>query len=54
MTRDAQIEAAASIEEEIPAGDPIAIGSFGGRQPEIREPVLDIGRAHAGRARIGG
>ncbi len=52
--RDAEIEAAASVEDEIPGGDPIAIGSFGGREPEIREPVLDIGRAHALRARIGG
>ena len=34
--RDAEVEAAASVEDEIPAGDPIAVGSLGGRQARGR------------------
>ena len=45
--RDSQVEAVASVEDEIPRGDPVAVGSFSGCQSQRCEPVLDIGRAHA-------
>ena len=51
---DAEVEAAASVEDEIPGGDPVAVGSFGGRQAQVREPAsTSAGRTLAG-ARIGG
>ena len=50
----AEVEAAASVEDEIPGSDPVAVGSFGGGQAQVREPAFDIGRAHARGARIGG
>ena len=52
--RHAKVEAAASVEDEIPAGDPITVGSFGGRQAQLREPAFDIVRADALGAQFGG
>ena len=42
--RDAEIEAAATVEDEIPAGDPIALGPLDGLEAQVGEPALDVGR----------
>ena len=52
--RHAEIEAATTVEHEIPAGDPVTIGSLDGLEAQVGEPALDVGRAHHGRARVGG
>ena len=52
--RDAEVEAAASVEDEIPGGDPVAVGSLDGLEAQVGEPALDVGRAHGGGAGVGG
>jgi hypothetical protein len=52
--RDSEVEAATSVEDEIPGDDPVAIGSLGRGQGEAREPALDVGRADGQQARFGG
>ena len=49
-----QVESAASIKHEIPAGDPIAVGSFDRVKAQVGEPALDVGRLHRGGAVVGG
>ena len=50
----AEVEAAAAVEHEIPAGDPIALGPLDRLETQVGEPALDVGRAHGGRAGVGG
>jgi hypothetical protein len=44
--RHAEIEAATTIEHEIPAGDPITIGPLDGLEAQVGKPPLDVGRVH--------
>ena len=52
--RHAEIEAASAVEHEIPAGDPVTLGSLDRLQAQVREPALDVGRVHRGRTGVGG
>jgi len=51
---DAEVEPAATIEDEIPTGDPITLGPVDGLEAQVGEPALDVGRAHGRRAGVGG
>ena len=51
--RHAQVEAAPTVEHEIPAGDPITLGSIDRFEVQVGEPALDVGRAHVRRTGIG-
>ena len=52
--RHAEIEAATTIEHEIPAGDPVTIGPLDRLEAQVGEPALDVGRVHRGRTGVGG
>jgi hypothetical protein len=52
--RHAEIETATTIEHEIPAGDPVTLGSLDRLEAQVREPSLDVGRAHRGCTGVGG
>ena len=51
--RDAEIEPAATVEDEIPAGDPVALGPLDGLEAQVGEPALDVGRRARPRGRRG-
>ena len=52
--RHPEVEAAAAVEDEVPGGDPVAIGPLERLQAELGEPALDVGRAHERGPGVGG